>query len=101
MCKKKPVNFEVFESMEELSETVYSYIQAEKSSIQPWMNLINVSLVRTQHSLPSPASTNFVPWCGEAFDQVHILPKDIISRGMMELNLGPQIPSLMLCQLSY
>ena len=41
------VNFRVFilpyESMEELSKTVYSYAPAEKSSIQPWINSINVS----------------------------------------------------------
>ena len=40
----------------ELSVTVYALTVAEMSSIQHWMNLINLNLCATQHSLP------LIPW---------------------------------------
>ena len=45
----------------ELSVAVHINSLAEKNSIQPWMNVINVCLVMTQHPLSSHASTSFTP----------------------------------------
>ena len=44
---------------EKLPASVNINSLAEKNSIQPWMNPISVSLVTTQHSLLSPATTSF------------------------------------------
>ena len=51
---------------EKLSAAVHINSLADLNSIKPGINSISVSIVATQPSLPSPASTSLHPWSGEA-----------------------------------